>query len=421
MNKFFVLFIIAIIAFEVGYARPQYSILQTYGTKCQYCHIQPNYGGQRNASGFLARKDMSLINPASIGLEGLFSFLDDKNSYFDDNLIFGLDMRLQNARWAQTSKLTGTRDTAGNIIMPTLERKTMVMQLMPYLQATVFDWLTIEGTYNFSYDIEDKMRYKGQQPGWASATIKPIEGLPSLRVGYFPVPIGMDYDDHTYLVRQVIGGSRANPLVSADLAELGFLLDYNDISWLSASFGMFDSKNHSDVTVDGKTPVVKAETMSSVFNLSFHPEVGSGINTFFGLSHLWNGGIGTDDGIYFSNGYYTITSFFFNIGLSDQVALMTEYMTSTKQDMRKVNNYLVELNYQILEPFNVFARYETGQTNFIKMNKGTDLIFDADQYVFGTHFYPLPFMDFLVEYRIYERAETSGYSSQWAFQFHLFY
>ncbi len=421
MKKFVVLFIIALIAFELGNARPQYSILQTYGTKCQYCHIQPNYGGQRSAAGFLARKDMALIDPASIGLEGLYSFLDDKNSYFDDNLIFGIDMRLQNARWAQSSKLTGTRDSAGNIIKPTLERKTMVMQLMPYLQASVFDWLTIEGTYNFSYDIEDKMRYKAQQPGWATATIKPFEGLPSLRVGYIPVPIGLDYDDHTYLVRQVVGGSRANPLVSADMAELGFLLDYNDISWLSASFGMFDSKNHADLTTDGKTPVVNSATMSNVFNLSFHPEVGSGINTFFGLSHLWNGNLKTDDGIYFGNGYYTITSFFFNIGLADQVALMTEYMTSNKQDVREVNNFLVELNYQILEPFNVFARYEVGKTNFVKMNKGEDVTFEANQYVFGTHFYPLPFMDFLVEYRIYERAEVAGYSSQWAVQFHLFY
>ena len=74
-----------------------------------------------------------------------------------------------------------------------------------------------------------------------------------------------------------------------------------------------------------------------------------------------------------------------------------------------------------MEPFNVFARYEGGKTNFVKLMKGADVEFEANQYVFGTHFYPLPFMDFLVEYRIYERQEIEGYSSQWAVQFHLFY
>jgi len=47
--------------------------------------------------------------------------------------------------------------------------------------------------------------------------------------------------------------------------------------------------------------------------------------------------------------------------------------------------------------------------------------FESNQYVFGSHIYLLPYIDLLPEYRIYDRGEVSGYSSQWTFQIHVFY
>ena len=398
-------------------ARPQYSILQTYGTKCSNCHVNNNYGGQRNSGGFMARNSISVIKPEDIGLSGLYDFLSDKNEFMDGKVIWGLDFRYQNARWGQTQKLQGTRDSNLVPVMPSLERKGMIMQLMPYLSIQPFEWMRIDGMYNFSYDIEPNMRYKGQQPGYVNATFDLFEDLPTITLGYITPKISVDYDDHTYLVRQAAGKGRSTPLFPADYAELGLELNYDRLDWLNASFGLFDSKNMSELTIDNTIPVVEKSNMATVLNVSVHPSLSDGFVGFAGLSHYWNGKIGTDDGIYFANNYFTISSIYLGFGMSDKFALMAEYSTSKKQDIRNVDNFLVELNYQIYEPVNVFARYEIANTEM----KQTGEKFEANQYVFGSHIYLLPYIDLLPEYRIYDRGEVNGYSSQWAFQIHVFY
>lgn len=430
MKKLLTIIAVLVMASPLLLARPQYSILQTYGTKCSNCHVNNNYGGMRNSGGFIARNSISIIKPEWLGMEGLYDFLSDKNSYMDDAIQWGIDFRYQNARWGQTQKLSETRDTNDVPIRPTLERKGMIMQLMPYLNIQATEWLRIDGSYNFSYDIEPNMRYKGQQPGYARATFDIMEDLPTVSVGYFPPDMALDYDDHTMLVRTVAGKGRSNPLVPADYAELGIQFNYDRLSWLSASLGFFESKNMGGLTLEDNSPVVNKEAISSVLNINVNSELPGGFIGFAGMTNYLNGNLKTDNGIYLGNGYYNITSFFLGVGMSDNFALLAEYMTSNKQlasavelngatetTYRSVNNLLLELTYQLIEPVNIFARYETAATKI----KATGETYEANQYVFGSHIYLLPYIDLLPEYRIYDRGEVSGYSSQWAFQIHIFY
>jgi hypothetical protein len=400
------------------YARPQYSVMRSMGTKCTACHINANYGGQRNFAGWLSSTSIGLVDPSDIGIGGAYNFMTNTNSVWDDRIMFGMDVRFQNAKWAQTAGLTRGRDEEGNLrAEPEFERKFMTMQLMPYLQVKATDWLSFDGGYNLGYDIHDDMRYPGQQPGYASAKFKFSDELPSLRVGYFAPSIGIDYDDHTVLVRMVAGLGRSQPLVPADYFEYGAELNYDGISWMNASLGVFDSQTMSQLQAGGGMPVVNGNSLSTVANLSFHPTLPYGLNAFFGVSHFVNGGLGTDDGIYIENDYYYITSMYLNVGLSDRLALMTEYITSEKQNIRKADNFLVELNYQLFEALNVFARFEDARSEY--MMDGTE--FNANQYVLGAHIFPLPYIDILPEYRIYDRADMPDFSAQWAIQVHIFY
>lgn len=416
LTSFFALLMLGFIIGGNLYSRPQYSVMRSMGTKCTSCHVNPNYGGQRNFAGWLSSTSIGIVDPSSIGLGGVWDAMANTNSVWEDRIMFGADIRFQNAKWATTAGLNQGRDDQWQLLgKPEFERKFMTMQLMPYVRVQATEWLSFDASYNVAYDIHSDMRYASQQPYYASARISINEKLPSLRIGYFSPSIGVDYDDHTLLVRQVAGSGRSQPLITADYAELGAELNYDGIEWLNASFGVFESKN-ADPTL------IHTNSLSTVSNISFHPSLPMGINTFFGVSNYFNGKLKNDDGMYFDRDYLNITSFYFNIGLSDRLALMTEYITSNKvlspvDPIREVNNYLIELNYQLIEPLNVFARYESGTTTLNDTGKE----YEAKQYVFGAHIFPLPFIDILPEYRIYDRGDISGYSSQWAIQLHIFY
>lgn len=398
-------------------ARPQYSTMRSMGTKCNSCHINQNLGGQRNFAGWLASSSVSIVDPSSIGIGNAYGALQNTNAFWDDRVSFGIDYRLQNARWAQTSRLEEFRPGPdAEPVTPTLERQTMQMQLMPYLNVQLFDWLAFDGGYNFAYDIEDDMRYPGQQPGYFSAKLKVNDALPSLRVGFFQPMFGIDYDDHTVLVRQVAGPGRSTPLFPADYAEFGAQLNYDAISWLNLNFGMFGSSKLSVINVQNQ-PIVNDNTMSTVAGVSFHPTLPFGLNSYFGVSHFLNGGLNTDDGIYIGNNYFYMTSYYMGIGMSDRFSLITEYITSEKQSLQQVDNWLFELTYQVLESAYISTRYETASTQFDQ----SGLEYEAESWVFSGHLYPLPYIHFIPEYRIYDRGDVSGYSSQWAFQLHIYY
>ncbi|MGA2296640.1 MAG: hypothetical protein ABSG15_03730 [FCB group bacterium] len=390
------------------FSRPQYSILQSFGVKCINCHVNAQGGGARNNQGWLSRKDISLINPTSIGLGKFYDVVASTDQFLKDKFTFGFDYRLQSARFGVFSKS---------------DRETFTMQATPYLAYNPTDWLMLEGQANLAYFLIKDHRYIGQESHAYSADFKFSDNLPRLRIGYFQPTIGTKYDDHTLLVREVATYYGNIPLIPDDYAEFGAQLDYDPYEWVSCNLGVFSSKELSVMTSpDGYTgkqiPVVDSDIPSIALRLAFFPTLGHGINTFMGGTFFFNSGFNLNSkGAYFSNNYFYISSLFFHIGLSDNLALMMEYMRSVKENSQTTNNVMAELTYQLKESVLPYFRIERAMTKEVFQNSK----YNTDQYVLGVHIYLLPFIDLLPEYRIYNREFIPGYATQWAFQLHLFY
>ena len=386
--------IIAIFGGE-SFSRPQYSILQTYGTKCSSCHINVQGGGIRSVGGWLSRKDLSLINPQWIGLKKFFETLTARNSYLDDKIIIGFDLRAQSARWPKGPSSS--------------EREFMVMQASPYIAIQPVKWLLMEGFYNVAYELEKDKRYPAQQPYAFSVYLKPSEKLPTLRLGYFQPPIGQKWDDHTMFVRTAIARYGRHYIVPDDYAEWGAQIDYESISWLSLSAGVFSGKNLSVINVPDKygkpIPIVKDNSIAvATRGMISPPELIKGVNSYVGGS------------LYLNNDYY-ISSAFLGIGLPDKVSLIGEYVRTQKKDSRLSLSFTTELTYQLLESVLPFVRVERS----ILKDKNENNPVYATNLVLGSHINLLPSLDLLIEYRILDREHLEGYFSQWAFQLHLFY
>lgn len=439
-------FILMVFAFGlltyVGNSRAQYSILQTFGTKCENCHYNTQGGGVRNNPGWLSRKDIALLSPSKLGIGKAFDNLFASNQIFNDKVTVGLDFRLQNGLWTIGSKKEQTTENIKQTF--TTERNTMIMQLTPYLIVEPSSWISFEGLYNIAYELDER-HYPGQVPTQWSINLKPAEVfsglsnyLPSLRMGYFQPTLGTKYDDHTLLIHRVInsGDQYARPLKPDDYAEWGMQLDYQKISWLGLSAGIFQSRNiatslstklYNPVATEyakmwDKGKLVTGDYASLVGRVSIHPNVGGGINTFMGAMMLYNGPLKSNRDP--NEAYFRFVDLFFHIGLSDKVALMTEYTNSYKQYSRSTNNFLIELDYQIMDAINVFVRAEratTTQPQFDENNQYLDKVTAANQFVIGTHIFPFPFIDILPEYRIYRSEEFLGTQSGFAVQLHVFY
>ena len=413
MKKFLIFsFIFAfIIVFYAG-SRPQYSILQSFGTKCSGCHENIQGGGVRNGGGWMARKDLSLIPTSSIGLSGLFDNLST-NSWANDMITFGFDARYQWAKWPAPN----TVDTSSSNQYPygfTQKGNTaydnMFMQLTPYLVIRPTSWLTLEGQYNLAYEIEDTKRYPGQEPYAFSAYIKPGEGLPTLRAGFFQPTMAMKWDDHTLLGHTFY---RTAPTIPDDYAEWGAQLDYEAMSWLSVSGGAFKSTNMAKLGIIN-------DSMSFVGRLFLSPELGHGLT-------------GYASGNIFINGNYRISNVHFGIGMSDKFCLLIEFTNTQKAKFHSApvsadeiadnaiyqNTFtsLGELTYQVADNFLPFARFER---QISRTGKNSEPLL-VNQYVIGAHIYFLPFIELLPEYRVVDREIIPGYFSHFAFQIHVWY
>jgi len=376
-------------------SRPQYSILQTYGTKCSSCHINVQGGGIRTIGGWLSRKDFSLINPEWIGLKKFFETLTARNSYLDDKIIVGFDVRAQSARWPKGPSSS--------------ERDYMLMQASPYLAIQPVQWVLFEGFYNIAYELENDKRYPAQQPYSFSVYLKPSENLPTLRIGYFQPPIGQKWDDHTMFVRTAVARYGRHYIVPDDYAEWGAQIDYESIPWLSLSAGAFTGKKLSIINVPDKNgkpiSIVKDNSIAIATRGMFSPpEFIKGLNSYFGGS------------FYFNDDYY-ISSAFLGIGLPDRVSLIGEYVRTQKKDSRLSLSFTAELTYQLIESVLPFIRAERS----ILKDKNENNPVYATNLVFGSHINLLPSVDLLIEYRILDREHLEGYFSQWAIQLHLFY
>jgi hypothetical protein len=407
LKKIALFLFVIVITSQILDAKPQYSVLMTYGAKCENCHVKPE-GGVRNFPGFLARKDISLVKPSWIGMQGAFETIGETNT-FADMFLFGLDGRYQTAKWGSPDKSV---------------RDYMIMQLNPSLVITPVQWLQLEGSYNFAYDIEDLKRYPNQQNYSASAIIKPSEDLPGLRFGFFRPPVGNKYDDHTMLILRTADRGKSLPMIPHDYAELGIQLDYEPLSWLQTQLGVFNSDILSDMKVSNylnqKIPLVNKESLSYCLRAVATPEIGSGLAVYAGGSLLLNNGKGDKNGSDNRNEkYFYLGTLFFGIGLTDKMSLIGEYWAAEKQHSFTSDNFMLEVDYQLMEPIILYARAERGTTRQRLISE--NLYYLVNQYVFGGQINLLPFIVLLPEYRIYDREAAPDYQGQWAFQVHLFF
>ncbi len=354
MKKLLTFLLVFALTYSMGQARAQYSILQSFGVKCINCHYNVQGGGLRNNPGWSSRSEVSLLKPSTIGLGKVFNFLSSKgNTLFGDKVTFGIDFRLQNAKWPAGTVYDTTPNPYSSMSDITeikgtyaFERHTMPMQLTPYLLVEPVKWLGIEGMLNAAYYIDDR-HYPGQQPGAFSVNFRFNDNLPYLRVGYFQPTIGTKYEDHTLMIHRLANGaSYARPVKPDDYAEWGAQLDYEKFSWLDLSLGLFQTKNLGGYTVNGytgkdianafaKESLVDTTGLAYVGKVTIIPNPIKNINYFFGGAVYFNGPFGNTD---VTKKYFLLTDLFFHLGLTEKFALMTEYIhTSSFRELRTIS------------------------------------------------------------------------------------
>lgn len=229
-----------------------------------------------------------------------------------------------------------------------------------------------------------------------------------MRTGFFQIPLGQKWDDHTFFVRSTIGQAGKRYIVPDDYADWGIQLDYENISWLSLSAGVFNGKNLSKLT----SRDASSKTISIVDTNSFGLALrGMYITEFIEVINSYIGGS------FYLNDVYYITSAFFGAGLSDRVLVIGEYVRSEKKDSRLTLSFLADITYQLTDSFLPFIRAERSILKDKDQNKPTY----ATGLTFGSHIILLPSLDPLIEYRILNREHLEDHSAQWVFQIHFYY
>lgn len=365
------------------YALPQFALLT--GNRCINCHVTTQGGGIRNELGWYSMHDVGLIDSTVLKLPK-----SESNTLFDGLMLAGFDFRLQRARSHKSAEA---------------ESKIFPMQAAIHLALLPTDWLTVEGSYN----VGEKKRYSGQQPWSGSAIIRPDFSWPELRAGFFQPSIGMRYDDHTMLVRQVAGADGI-PLIAPNFAEWGAEVSYNSLKWLTVTAGAFDAGSLAENQVTGKDSlahslVADRNTPSVLGRIVFWPHLFDKQTPMYaGVSLL-------------ANGDFSLANIFAGIGLVDNLSLMAEYAHSDKKDLRITNNVSVDVTWQALDALHVYVRGERGVTTLTAMPQETEVY--TNQIVIGTQIFLLPFVELRPEYRW---VDTEAFTStRYAVQLHLFY
>lgn len=387
MRARYILGIITIVLLAAGggqlHALPQFALLT--GNRCINCHVTVQGGGLRDELGWYSMHDVGLIDPSVLGMS-----TGSSNTMFDGLVLTGFDLRLQRARSHKSAD-------AESSIFP--------MQAAIHAALLPAEWVTLEGSYNAGA----KKRYNGQQQWSGSAILRPEFSLPELRAGFFQPSIGMRYDDHTMLVRQVAGAD-GTPLIAPGFAEWGAEISYNSLKWLTVTAGAFDAGSLAENRVTGSDSLQRSliedkNTPSMLGRVVFWPRpFGHQVPMYTGVSLLVNGD-------------FSLTNVFAGVGLTDAVSLMAEYARSDKKGLRTTDNVSVDLTWQALDALLVYVRGERGTTTLTALQQETDVY--TNQIVVGTQIFLMPFVELRPEYRW---VDTEAFTStRYAVQLHLFY
>ena len=381
----FILIIITILFSAAPvFSIPQYALIEN--ARCINCHVTTQGAGIRNARGRIVTRDTGFIIPD--GVRKIREQLSEKNTFPHDRITIGSDVRFQMARSHKSEDA---------------DRRFFPMQAAVYSTVEITERMFVEASYNFGLK-----KFFGQQKETISAILHPRNSFTQLRIGYFQPSIGIRYDDHTMLIRQITG-SDGSSLIAPNFAEYGIEFNYNGIEWLTLTAGLFDAQSLSEISIrnsagtvishidDKNTPTVlgRVEIRHPILEDTLPFNLGSSI---------------------FSNDNFYLLNVFSGIGIKDKLSVMTEYSRSKKSDLRTTNNFMIELTYRPMRPLLLFIRGERGKT----LESFSSFDFDSytNQGVLGAQIFVLPSIELRPEYRL---VDTEQYrSTRLALQLHLF-
>lgn len=362
-------------------AIPQFAIVT--GNRCVNCHATVQGAGLRDELGRYSTDGTGLITSRWEPLGGSGSLLDGA-------LLVGADARLQMARSHQS---------------PDAGRRVFPMQAAVYSLYRATRAVQVEGSCNFG-----PKKYDGQQRWTASALIQPTFDFPQLRVGYFQPAIGLRYDDHTVLVRQVADVIGATPLIAPNYAEWGAQLHYYRPRWLELTAGVFNARSLAENTVADSTG-----RLVPLIDDADRP-------TWLGRAAVWPRLLDrrlnlVAGGSYLVNGDFALLNLFGGAGIQDRVSVMGGYAASDKDDVRETRNLTLELAYHGIPSVLLTARGEDGSSTLLRT--GDDVQMRTRQAVLGAQVFLTPQAVLRPEYRLVD-TETFR-SGRYALQLHLFY
>ncbi len=383
------------IIIETIEATPQLALWT--GNRCSACHISNQGGGMRSEFGWNFGKSSSIFSSAEKPLSAIYSIDKGKYSYFNKLFAWGFDFRYQSTRSNKTNEAV---------------RKYYPMQASLYANSNPWEWLLVEGQYNYGDLIFD-----GQQEWSASAYVKFGDELPKLHIGKFEPPSGIYECDMVMLDRRNAVPNGTEQFIPPDYSEAGAEIIYESLDWLSLNFGVFDSWNLGKQKVWGNDLqyITVAHNPSFVFKTTFYPEMffDDFPSSFIGAALLVNGGFA----------YYNL---FAGYSIIDNLSVEARYYGSHlsgfvdgKNNIRTTNSIIAQLNYIPYRGIIVTARAETANANLAidKENKQYD--FNTMQYTLSATLQPVPYFEFIAQYRIVDcYYYTSG---RWLFQAHLYY
>lgn len=384
----FLLVVTAILASNAVSALPQFTL--TSGNRCVNCHVNQQGAGLRNELGWYSMNETSVIPPASIGLDGFYGSLPTSNMAFDERVTLGFDMRFQTARSVDSGS----------------SRKYFPMQVAAHAAVTIVDGVIWEGTYNAG-----PTRYAGQSSYSTSVLIQPTVEWPQLRVGHIQPSIGIRYDDHSMLIRQIADNTAyAHPLIAPNYAEWGAEMNYFGLQWLTVGAGVFGTSKMSEVQINNVSIVRNAQplVMGRVV-LSDHHLITSETNSYVGASVLAQQDL-------------TMVNLFAGIGIADHVSIMAERMTGSFMQGTTTNT-VVSVSGMAMDGLMLEVRAEEAV-----LTSTSPTVYESrvTQLVFGAQIFLLPFIELRPDYRIIETEQDPRYQDQysanrWNLQLHLFF
>lgn len=384
--KFISLLVIlkAFLIVNSAFSLPHFAL--TSGEKCINCHATTQGGGIRNARGRIFNREAALLKPESV--QKLYKRMDENSSLFNDRLKLGTDLRFQTARSHKSEDS---------------KRRFFPMQAALNSTCEITNNIFLEASYNFG-----PKKFFGQQKWTASVIVQPQYSLTQLRIGYFQPSIGIRYDDHTMLIRQV-GGAYGSTLIAPNYAEYGAEFTYNKIQWLSLTAGIFDPGSISENFVTNKSGSI-VSLIDDISNPSY-------LGRFEIRKNVLEQTMAVNAGSsLFINGDFYLLNVFSGIGLTKNLSALAEYAHSDKNSVQVTDNFSIDVSYRIFQAFVPYIRYERAVTD--ASYSGFNFETYTNQAVLGTQIFVHSFVELRPEFRY---VDTEMYrSTRYAVQLHLF-